>query len=187
MCTVHERRVQNDTVMPTKPVVVDPGYKLDIIDFRVGGLKVKTDEKFISYVTGVDVEEIDLEKPTGLQKKALQQLEHSLVYFSIYVNVNQDYYESRLRGKSSLKTSYIPEVPYKIQMLGRIISTERSGDDLYHRVKFLYDTPMYSTEEEDITLWKRLGGFRENKDFKEIVMKLSTFRAHIEGRGRDSF
>jgi hypothetical protein len=174
------QRLGNDLVRPATIITHDPGFRLSVMNFRGNGIMVSSDMEFIRYMTGENLEEFDFHHLTTYQENILRDLKSCVVYCAIYPEVKRDTYEVHFRkSESQLIDRFIPDLPYKIQMLGRIVRTERIKGQLCHSLQFDYDTQMFQLAKDDPLLWRVVPKFRGNHYFREMLFKLSGFEAYL--------
>ncbi|MCC7262184.1 MAG: hypothetical protein IT369_06645 [Candidatus Latescibacteria bacterium] len=179
-CKVMERRTGNEQLRPTSVITQDPGFHLPVMNFRGNGIMVASDMEFIRYVTGENLEEFDFHHLSTYQENILRDLKSIVLYCAIYPVVRRETYEVHFRKQElQLMDRFIPELPYKIQMLGRIVRTERIKGHLTHSIQFDYDTQMFQMKKDDLQLWRVVPRFRGNRYFNEILVKLSAFEAYL--------
>jgi hypothetical protein len=174
------QRLGNDLVRPTTGIIHDPGFRLPVMNFRGNGVMVTSDMEFIRYLTGENLEEFDFHHLSTYQQNVLQDLKSYVLYCAIYPEVKRDTYEVHFRKhEAQLIDRFIPELPYKIKMLGRIVRTERIKGQLCHSIQFDYDTQMFQLAKDEIVLWRVVPKGRGNKHFREMLFKLSGFEAYL--------
>ncbi len=180
VCKVMERRTGNEQLRPSSIISHDPGFRLPVMNFRGNGIMVASDMEFIRYVTGENLEEFDFHHLTTYQENILQDLKSIVLYCAIYPEVRRETYELHFRKQElQLMDRFIPELPYKIQMLGRIVRTDRIRGQLTHSIQFDYDTQMFQLRKDDVLLWRVVPKFRGNRYFNEIILKLNAFEAYL--------
>ncbi|MBI2503595.1 MAG: hypothetical protein HYW07_10240 [Candidatus Latescibacteria bacterium] len=183
------QRLGNDLVRPTSIITHDPGFRLHVMNFRGNGIMVTSDMEFLRYLTGENLEEFDFHRLSSYQENILQDIKTYVLYCAIYPEVKRDTYEVHFRkSEAQLIDRFIPELPYKIKMLGRIVRTERIKGQLCHSLQFDYDTQMFQLAKDDIMLWRMVPKGRGNKHFRDMLFKLSGFEAYLrkkqeEGQG----
>ena len=174
------QRLGNDLVKPASIITQDPGFRLHVMNFRGNGLMVASDLEFIRYVTGENLEEFDFHRLSSYQENLLRDLRSVVLYCAIYPEVKRDTYEIHFRkSEAQMIDRFIPELPYKVQMLGRIVRTERITGQLCHSIQFDYDTEMFQLAKDDIVMWRTVPKGRGNKHFGEMMFKLSGFEAYL--------
>lgn len=179
-CKVMERRTGNEQLRPTSIITHDPGFRLPVMNFRGNGIMVASDMEFIRYISGENLEELDFHHLSTYQENVLQDLKSTMLYCAIYPEVNRESYELHFRKQElQLMDRFIPDLPYKIQMLGRIVRTERIKGQLTHSIQFDYDTQMFQFKKDDVLTWRVVPKFRGNRSFNEILQKLSAFQAFL--------
>jgi hypothetical protein len=174
------QRLGNDQVRPTSIITHDSGFRLHVMNFRGNGVMVASDMEFLRYLTGENLEDFDFRHLTTYQENVLRDLKSYVLYCAIYPEVKRDTYEVHFRtSEAQLIDRFIPDLPYKIQMLGRIVRTERIKGQLCHSLQFDYDTQMLQLAKEDPLLWRLVPKGRGNFYFRQMLLKLSGFEAYL--------
>jgi len=174
------QRLGNDLVRPNTTIIHDSGFRLQVMNFRGNGVMVTSDMEFIRYLTGENLEDFDFHHLTPYQKNVLEDLKSYVLFFAIYPEVKRDTYEIHFRKhEAQLIDRFIPELPYKIKMLGRIVRTERIRGQMCHSIQFDYDTQMFQLAKDEVVLWRVVPKGRGNKHFREMLFKLSGFEAYL--------
>ena len=175
-----KQRLGNDLVKPASIITQDPGFRLHVMNFRGNGLMVASDMEFIRYVTGENLEEFDFHHLTTYQENVLKDLRSVVLYCAIYPEVKRDTYEIHFRkSEAQMIDRFIPELPYKVQMLGRIVRTDRIKGQLCHSLQFDYDTEMLQLAKDDLIMWRTMPKGRGNKYFQAMMLRLNSFEAYL--------
>lgn len=165
---------ENMTVRPKETFRRESGLEVGLSDFSVGGVKIECNETLLRYLLGDQYRDVPFEtRQTALQDEAI------LLNF---------YPKLRFNRETEL---YRPDVPMKIQILGKIVWSEmtpaRDGetpDIKAFGVKFMYDPAEYSRDMYTFDRWERIREFKENRHFREIHNSLNGLIAFLESQNR---
>ena len=164
---------ENVTVRPRDTFRRESGLGVELVDFSVGGIKVEADKALLDYLLG------DLRRqPIEAQQAVLQDM-------AILLNF---YPKLRFNRETEI---YRPDVPLKIQILGKVARSEVSpvrADEAPEvqalGLKFMYDPTEYSRDAHTFDRWERIREFKENRHFREIHTSLNGLIAFLESQSR---
>lgn len=165
---------ENMTIRSTENIRKEGGIHVDLVDFSIGGIKIDGSKDFIEYVLGEDYGLMDIEEQ-------VQILENTCYMLNFYPKL-------RFNRETEI---YTPQVPMKIQILGKIVRVEmtRSGEEDQSEItsfglKFYYDPTEYSPDSYEYDRWELIRDFKENKHFREINNSLNGLIAFLESSSR---
>lgn len=165
---------ENLTVRTNGEIRKEAGYATELVDFSIGGIKMECTRGFLEYVLGEDYGLMDLEEQ-------IQVLENTCYLMNFYPKL-------RFNRETEI---YQPEVPMRIQILGKIVRVEVSKpkEDEHPEIvsfgmKFYYDPAEYSRDAYEYDRWELIRDFKENKHFREIHNSLNGLIAYLESQTR---
>ncbi len=165
---------ENVTVRPKDTFRRESGLQVELVDFSVGGLKVETSKGLLDYLLG----DVRRDAPLEAQQAALQDMAILLNFYP------------KLRFNRETEV-YKPDVPMKIQVLGKVARSEVSParpDEVSEiqalGLKFMYDPAEYSRDAHTFDRWERIREFKENRHFREIHTSLNGLIAFLESQNR---
>jgi len=165
---------ENITVRTNGEIKKEAGFATDLVDFSIGGIKMESSKGFLEYVLGEDYGMMDLEEQ-------IQVLENTCYMLNFYAKL-------RFNRETEI---YQPDVPVRIQILGKIVRVEVSApkedepaEIIGFGVKFYYDPAEYSRDAYEYDRWELIRDFKENKHFREIHNSLNGLIAYLESQTR---
>lgn len=165
---------ENMTVRASEFIRKEGGIHAELVDFSIGGFKIESSKSFLEYVLGEDYGLMDFEEQ-------VQILENTCYMLNFYPKL-------RFNRETEM---YIPEVPMKIQILGKIVRVELSTgpeggnpEVKSFGLKFYYDPSEYSCDSYEYDRWELIRDFKENKHFREIHNSLNGLIAFLENSSR---
>jgi len=165
---------ENLTVRTDGEIRKEAGYATELADFSIGGIKMESSKGFLEYVLGDDYGLMDLEEQ-------IQVLENTCYVLNFYPKL-------RFNRETEI---YQPDVPMRIQILGKIVRVEVSTpkEDGCPEIegfgfKFYYDPAEYSRDTFEYDRWDLIRDFKENKHFREIHNSMNGLIAYLESQTR---
>lgn len=165
---------ENLTVRTNGEIKKEAGFATELIDFSIGGMKMGCSKGFLNYVLGEDYGVMDLEEQ-------IHVLENTCYLLNFYAKL-------RFNRETEI---YQPDVPMRIQILGKIVRVEVKAPHEEHPpeiigfgVKFYYDPAEYSRDAYEYDRWELIRDFKENKHFREIHNSLNGLIAYLESQTR---
>ena len=163
------------TVRASEFIRKEGGIYADLVDFSIGGIKIESSREFLEYVLGEDYALMDFEEQ-------LQILENTCFQLNFYPKL-------RFNRETEI---YIPEVPMKIQILGKILRVELGAATQEEEsvqissfgLKFYYDPAEYSRDDYEYDRWELIRDFKENKHFREIHNSFNGLITFLESQSR---
>ncbi len=162
------------TVRASDFIRKEGGIHADLVDFSIGGIKIESSKTFLEYVLGEDYGLMDFEEQ-------MQVLENTCYLLNFYPKL-------RFNRETEI---YIPAVPMKIQILGKIVRVELGKTQVDGQpqvsslgLKFYYDPAEYSRDSYEYDRWELIRDFKENQHFREIHNSLNGLIAFLESQSR---
>jgi hypothetical protein len=177
VCEVMEARTQNEVVRPLEYPVEEPGLKVDLIDYSVGGALIEGSPELLKFLLGdkcpprVDQE---IEFSGTVWEKMFEDLRRSMVHLTFY---------PKQHFPDALKR-FQPELPFKIRVIGQIVRTfvRQVGERqvLQHGIQLAYEPQGVPLKEDEIVDWRWSRGVRDNEYFVKIHSSLSQLYGYLE-------
>jgi len=165
---------ENMTVRTNGDIRKEAGIPVEMDDFSVGGIKVEANDALLTYFLG------DEHKAMPLEDK-IEALESSCYLLNFYPKL-------RFNRETNV---YEPELPMRIQILGKVVRTETStpqedepAEITGMGMKFYYDPSEYSRDTFSYDRWELIRDFKENKHFREVHNSLNGLIAFLESQSR---
>ena len=165
---------ENMTIRANDFIRKEGGIYAELLDFSIGGIKIESSKPFLEYVLGEDYGMMDFEEQ-------IQILENTCYQLNFYAKL-------RFNRETEI---YIPDVPMKIQILGKVVRVELAKGQEGEQpeistfgLKFYYDPSEYSRDSYEYDRWELIRDFKENKHFREIHNSLNGLIAFLESQSR---
>jgi len=165
---------ENMTVRTGGVVRKELGLPVDLFDFSIGGIKMACSKDFLRYTLGEDH-----------QTRKLEDKIEALMSACYLLN----FYPKTQFGRETLQ--YEPDLPMKIQILGKIVwcETTRAREEERSELrafgmKFYYDPEDYSRDTYSYDRWSLIRDFKENKYFREVHNSLNQLIGFLESQNR---
>ena len=174
---VMEARVQNEVIRPIEFMKEDPGIRLDLVDYSIGGALIQSSPEFLRFVLGEKIPS-DLDENQDFESAPWQnvfaELEKPMLHLTLYPKV---YFPDTVN-------QFKPEMPFKITIVGQIMRTHIAetpeGPVLQHGVQFAYEAQGIPLEDDEIVDWRYCRHIRDNKYLKDAHSHLTQLYGFLE-------
>ena len=180
---VMESRTQNEMVRPIEYPFEEPGLKVELVNYSVGGALIESSPELLKSVLGDKCpSNVDQEDDfTGnYWEKAFEELRNPMIHLTFYPRL---YFPDAVRR-------YKPELPFKISVVAQIVRTylSQSGDRkvLQHGLQFNYEPQGVPLKQDDIVDWRFTRSVRDNEYFQLAHSQLSSLYGYLENQSLTS-
>lgn len=138
------------------------GYRVEVIDFSTTGAGLEADPGLLSFLLG--------EEDAVDAQEALERLRNAGIALCFYP-------EFRFPAKGE---DYLPAVPGKFWLIGRLTRIEPKNGRLDMGIRFLYEPETWDPLTGLPEKWRLLHGNRESRQFTEIHRAVNQLRGFLE-------
>ena len=180
---VMEARTQNEVIRPIDFMKEEPGIRLDLIDYSIGGGLIESSPEFLRFVLGDKVPanvDDDPDFEGTYWQEAFEELKKPMIHLTLYPKVH---------FPDAVK-QFLPEMPFKITIVGQIVRTHvaqlSDRTVLQHGVQFAYEAQGIPLKDDELVDWRYCRYIRDNKYLKDAHSHLTQLYGYLENQSMTS-
>jgi hypothetical protein len=176
-CAVMETRTQNDVVRPLHHPVEEPGLRVELVNYSVGGALVESSPQLLQFLLGDTCPpkaDREVDYSGVVWQRAFTRLRRPMLHLTLYP----------CRHFPEALKRFEPELPAKIQLICQVVrSVSRTIGErrvLQHGLQFAYEPQGVAVREGDIVDWRWTQHIRDNEHLIRIHSCLNQLYGFLE-------